>query len=40
VIASLRTYATLREAEQQVAELAAALAQCGEAPANPATGTP
>lgn len=28
VIASLRTYASLREAEQQVAELAAALEQC------------
>ncbi|HEU4817010.1 MULTISPECIES: response regulator [Janthinobacterium] len=40
VIASLRTYATLREAEQQVAELAAALAQCGETPAAPAGGTP
>lgn len=40
VIASLRTYATLREAEQQVAELAAALAQCGNTPAAPAGGTP
>ncbi|OEZ66320.1 response regulator receiver domain protein [Janthinobacterium sp. HH103] len=40
VIASLRTYATLREAEQQVAELAAALAQCGDTPAAPAGGTP
>ncbi|STR27317.1 histidine kinase [Janthinobacterium lividum] len=40
VIASLRTYATLREAEQQVAELAAALAQCGNTPASPAGGTP
>ena len=39
VIASLRTYATLREAEQQVAELAAALAQCGNTPAAPAGGT-
>ncbi|WP_226939515.1 response regulator [Janthinobacterium rivuli] len=40
VIASLRTYAALREAQQQVAELAAALAQCGDAPAEPAGGTP
>lgn len=40
VIASLRTYATLREAQQQVAELAAALAQCGDTPAAPAGGTP
>ncbi|MGK5056258.1 hypothetical protein ACQ4WY_04855 [Janthinobacterium sp. LB2P49] len=40
VIASLRTYATLREAQQQVAELAAALAQCGDTPAKPAGGTP
>ena len=40
VIASLRTYAALREAQQQVAELAAALAQCGDAPAKPAGGTP
>ena len=40
VIASLRTYATLREAEQQVAELAAALAQCGDTPPKPAGGTP
>ncbi|WFR77999.1 hypothetical protein P9875_20085 [Janthinobacterium rivuli] len=40
VIASLRTYATLREAQQQVAELAAALAQCGNTPAAPAGGTP
>ena len=40
VIASLRTYATLREAQQQVAELAAALAQCGDTPATPASGTP
>ncbi|WP_257572446.1 response regulator [Janthinobacterium sp. UMAB-56] len=40
VIASLRTYATLREAQQQVAELAAALAQCGDAPVPPAGGTP
>ena len=39
VIASLRTYATLRAAQQQVAELAAALAQCGDAPAEPAGGT-
>ena len=40
VIASLRTYATLREAQQQLAELAAALAQCGDAPPVPAGGTP
>ncbi|MGX9696785.1 response regulator [Janthinobacterium lividum] len=40
VIASLRTYATLREAQQQVTELAAALAQCGDTPAAPASGTP
>ena len=40
VIASLRTYAALREAQQQVAELAAALAQCGDAPAEPAGDTP
>ena len=40
VIASLRTYATLCEAQQQVAELAAALAQCGDVPATPASGTP
>lgn len=40
VIASLRTYATLREAQQQVTELAAALAQCGDTPAAPAGGTP
>lgn len=40
VIASLRTYATLREAQQQVAELAAALAQCGDVPPAPAGGTP
>ena len=40
VIASLRTYATLREAQQQVADLAAALAHCGDAPAEPAGGTP
>ncbi|MGF6116941.1 CheY-like chemotaxis protein [Janthinobacterium lividum] len=40
VIASLRTYATLREAQQQVTELAAALAQCGDTPATPASGTP
>ncbi|MCX7290930.1 hypothetical protein [Janthinobacterium sp.] len=40
VIASLRTYASLREAQQQVASLAAALAQCGEAPPAPAGGTP
>ncbi|WP_233516392.1 hypothetical protein [Janthinobacterium sp. BJB426] len=40
VIASLRTYATLREAQQQVTELAAALAQCGDTPATPTGGTP
>ena len=40
VIASLRTYATLCEAQQQVAELAAARAQCGDTPANPGAGTP
>ena len=40
VITSLRTYATLREAQQQVAELAAALAQCGDAPTAPAADTP
>ena len=40
VIASLRTYAALREAQQQVAELAAALAQCSDAPAEPAGDTP
>ncbi|WP_251373975.1 response regulator [Janthinobacterium sp. JC611] len=40
VIASLRTYATLREAQQQVAELATALAQRGDAPEKPAGGTP
>ena len=40
VIASLRTYATLREAQQQVADLAAALAHCGDAPAEPAGGKP
>jgi hypothetical protein len=38
VIASLRTYATLREAEQQVADLAAALARKAATP--PPAGTP
>jgi CheY-like chemotaxis protein len=33
VITSLRTYATLREAQQQVADLAAALIHCGDTPA-------
>ncbi|MEM8517036.1 CheY-like chemotaxis protein [Janthinobacterium sp. CAN_S7] len=33
VITSLRTYATLRESQQQVTDLAAALAQCGDTPA-------
>jgi CheY-like chemotaxis protein len=35
VIASLRTYATLREAQQQVSNLAAALAQHGDKPPAP-----
>lgn len=39
VIASLRTYATLREAQQQVADLAAALAQRG-GPVSPPPGGP
>ena len=40
VITSLRTYATLREAQQQVADLAAALVHCGDAPAEPVDGKP
>ena len=40
VIASLRTYATLREAEQQVADLAAALARQGGSTPPPPAGTP
>lgn len=36
VISSLRTYASLRDAEQQVADLAAALEHCIELPAKPA----
>ena len=40
VIASLRTYATLREAQQQVADLAAALAQRGGTPPASPAGTP
>lgn len=35
VISSLRTYASLRDAEQQVADLAAALEHCIELPASP-----
>ena len=40
VIASLRTYATLREAQQQLADLAAALAQRDGTPPAPPAGTP
>ncbi|SDA39263.1 MULTISPECIES: response regulator [unclassified Janthinobacterium] len=40
VIASLRTYASLREAQQQLADLAAALARNGGTPPAPPAGTP